>query len=310
MTPRTKVFAVLAIGAIAAMIALAILGRFLDANHVLDDPAVAKRTGPAAGAVFFALFLVLGFSLVPLGIRLFVVLQTRIGNGDLWLVRGLRAHDNGVTYAFWAVFALGLAVALPVMLRDLFGWRPSVGAAEGVLVARIGMPLDEMRRRSSLALSEGVVSSLTGSTTVAGSPVFDFEVADTAIRFERCRYYFIVTGDDGDPKIESMSIGVSPETFPRSELAAAHQRIQRALAADGWIAGFYAYDTPELQQLHGGMTESGRGFFWKKGDTLLHLQAKRMDDEQPGEDAVTAGQWIQFLDLRAPGSNPDLRYER
>ncbi len=306
MSRRIKRFAILAIGSLVAMIALSILGYVLDAKHALDDPKIAEITGPAAGAVFFALFLLLGFSMVPLMIRLFVVLQTRIGNGELALIQALRAHERGVAYGVWALFASGLAIAAPVMLQELGGLRASVGASEGVLVARIGMSLDEMRRRSSLPIPEGTHSSLTGTTTLVAAPVFDFEVADTKIRFEQCRYYLIVTRDHDDPRIEAISIGVSPETTTRAELIAAHARVQAELAADGWQRGRYEYTTPEQQQLHGGATSSGDGFFWRKDDTLLQLAGKRMDEEQPGEDESTAGAWIQLLELRPPDSNEDL----
>jgi hypothetical protein len=208
----------------------------------------------------------------------------------------------------FAVFGLGIAIALPAMLLDVCPWRPGVGPSEGVLVARIGMTLEEMRERSSLALSKDVDSPLTGSTTVVGRPVFDFEIADTAMRFERCRYYFITTGNHGDRKIEAISIGVSTEKVPLAELQAANARVQRALADDGWRPGWYAYTTPEDQALHGGVTENGRGFHWLKDGTLLHLASKRMDDEQPGEDPATAGEWIQLLELRPPSSDNDLTF--
>ena len=226
-------------------------------------------------------------------------------------------NGRGVTvrkkraYVFGTIVALGTLFAAPAMLHDVFGWSwpPRVGPSEGVLVARIRMPIDEMRRRSSLALAPGVGSALTGSTTVAGSGVFDFEVADTGTRFPRCRYYFIVTGNHGDPRIESMSIGISTEKVSRAELGAAIRRVQDQLTRDGWRTGRFVYATEELQRLHGGETESPRGFYWVKGDTLLRLESKRMDDERPGEDPETAGEWIQFVELSAPSAEPDLRFD-
>jgi hypothetical protein len=214
-------------------------------------------------------------------------------------------------YVVWTIVALGVLIAVPAMLHDAFGWscRPRIGPSEGVLVARIGMTVDEMRRRSTLVLAESVGSALTGSTTVAGSGVFDFEVADTGTRFPRCRYYFIVTGNHGDPKIESMSIGISTEKVPRAELVAANRRVQDQLARDGWRTGRFVYATEALQHLHGGATESPRGFYWVKGDTLLRLESRRMDDEQPGEDPETAGEWIQFVELESPSAEPDLHFE-
>jgi len=305
MSPRIKRFAILAIGSVLAMIALSAVGAYLDAQGWRPDPEHAERIGYAAGAVFFALFLLLGFSLVPLMIRLFVVLQTRIGNGELGLIRALAAHERGVAYGVWALFAAGLAIAAPVMLHDLLGvqFQLPVGASEGVLVANIGMTLDEVRQRSSIPILEGTVSGLTGDRTVIGSPVFDFAVAGSAIRFERCRYYWIQTGEHGDPHVESINVGVSTNKLTRAELVAANQRVQQQLENDGWQAGQYDFKTPEQQALHGGMTSSGHGYFWRKGETLLQLVGKRMDDETPGEDPESAGEWIQYVQLGPANSS-------
>ncbi len=45
------------------------------------------------------------------------------------------------------------------------------------------------------------------------------------------------------------------------------------------------------------------------GDTLVILEEKRMDDEQPGEDLKTAGQFILYLDLRRLNSEPQLVFD-
>jgi hypothetical protein len=299
MTRRTKFFAGLAAGAFVAILALSALGAWLDARGWHGDPELAKRLGYAAGSVFFALFLLLGFSLVPLMIRAFVVLQTRIGNGELAPIQALRAHERGVAYAIWALFGSGLAIATPVMLHDMFGmqFQLPVGKSAGVLVANVGMTLDEVRQRSSIPVLEGTLSELTGDRTVIGSPVFDFEIAGSPIRFARCRYYWMQTGGHGDPHIESINIGVSTQKLTRAELVEAHRSAQTQLVQDGWEAGHYNYKTPEQQALHGGITSSGRGYFWRKGGTLLRLVGKRMDDEAPGEDPETAGEWIQTVEL-------------
>ncbi len=305
MCPRTKRFAFLAIGSFVAMIALSVLGGVLEARHALDDPELAKVAGPVAGAVFVALFLLLGFAVVPLMIRVFLVLQTRIGNGALAPIRVLQAHERGVTYGVWAIFASGLAIATPVMLHDLVGadLQLPVGASEGVLVANVGMTLDEVRERSSIPILEGSVAALTGDRTVIGSPVFDFEIAGSPIRFERCRYYWIQTGEHGDPHIESIDVGVSTTKVTRAQLVEANRSVQERLARDGWQAGRYVFRTPEQQALHGGATSSGQGAFWRKGGTLLRVVGKRMDDEAPGEDPETAGEWIQTVEL-GPAADP------
>jgi hypothetical protein len=305
MSARIKFFAFLAVGSFVAMIALSVLGAILQSRGWHPDPEHPDRIATLVGGVFFALFLLLGFSLVPLMIHLFVVAQTRIGNGELGLIRTLAAHERAATWAVWALFGSGLAIATPVMLHDLFGveLRLPVGKSEGALVANVGMTLDEVRQRSSIQLPDAIDSKLTGEHLVIGSPVFDFEIAGTAIRFERCRYYWIETGEHGDLHVESMNIGVSTNKLTHAELVAANQRVQQLLEQDGWQAGQYNYKTPELQALHGGITSSGHGYFWRKGGTLLHLVGKRMDDETPGEDPETAGEWIQYVELGPSNSS-------
>src|SRR5262245_4965625 len=113
---------------------------------------------PYVGGVFFLLFLVLGFSLVPLLIRGFLVLQASIGNADLWIVRLLRDHELGITWSVWGIFALGTLIALPVMVKDLLGKDllaavTGPGASKGTLVVDIGMALSEVRKGSSLELA-------------------------------------------------------------------------------------------------------------------------------------------------------------
>jgi hypothetical protein len=300
MTPLVKVCALIAAGALAAMVLLSIAGYLIDAKQFVRSPQTLNQLGPYAGVTFFSLFLVMGFALVPLFLRLFVVLQERIGNGELGIVRMLRAHEAGITYGVWAMFLVGALIALPVMLKDLFGFRPAVGRSEGTLVANIGMALDEVRRVSTLKVPEIVSRYQLPNRQLIGEPVFDFEIAGTGMRFERCRYYWIETDGQEPAHIEEMNIGISPVTLSRAELAEAHRRVQQQLQRDGWSAGQINYKTPEQQALHSGMTSSGRGAFWLKGNTFLRLYGKRMDEPKGGEDPESAGEWIQYLQMGPP----------
>jgi len=70
-----------------------------------------------AGLAFVVL---LAAAFVPLMVKIVVDAQLRAGNGDIPIVRFFDTHRWHVTYAFWALFAAGLAVALPTMIRDGF----------------------------------------------------------------------------------------------------------------------------------------------------------------------------------------------
>ena len=64
--------------------------------------------------------------------------------------------------------------------------------SRGTLVARPGMTVAEIARRSSLALN-------VGRTVIADGTIFTFEVADTAISVPRCRYYFMTYAQGDTP---------------------------------------------------------------------------------------------------------------
>lgn len=66
------------------------------------------------------LFCVLGFSIVPLAIRLFIFLQIKICYAELLLVRSLQAHEQAVVFGVWGLFVIGLCIAVPAGIKDGF----------------------------------------------------------------------------------------------------------------------------------------------------------------------------------------------
>ena len=131
------------------------------------------------------------------------------------------------------------------MLAEEFFGRPAKlwfearlrGASRGVLTANVGMTLEDIRRRSTLPMSEPRGESLTGSSRLAADVVFDLDIADTGTRFPECRYYFIVTRSHGDPHVESMNVGVSPHAMTRPEHEDERRRVQERLAGRRVEAG-------------------------------------------------------------------------
>src|SRR5205085_163924 len=97
----------------------------------------------------------------------------------------------------------------------------------------------------------------------------------------------------------------------RAEMDEEMQRTRARLRADGWSMGRFVYRTPEQQTLHGGQTSGGEGFYWLNGEALLHLEPKRVDEEQRGEDPKTAGRWmlaVQLTERTASSSYPRLDF--
>jgi hypothetical protein len=121
MSTFHKIAAACAIGAFAGLIIFSIISHLLETKGIVRNREAAATV---AKLTSFSLFLVLGYSLIPLMLHVFVVAQGGIGNSDVGMVRFLREHERGVTYFIWGFFTTGLLIALPVMWTDMFGLAP------------------------------------------------------------------------------------------------------------------------------------------------------------------------------------------
>jgi hypothetical protein len=246
-----------------------------------------------------ALLLGFAFSAVPVMVLLVTGFQGRIGGAGA--VVAAPRWQNIIVYVLWTLMALGSAIAIPAAFY--FGafddpgtpgglGGPDPGASKGTLVAKPGMTIAEMRRASSLPIDAG-----DRDATVSDGVVFDFVVAGTDIRFPRCRYYYVTTFSKDPEHIQGMSIGTSTGKVDRATLAGMDAALRLRLAADGWLAGHEEYRTEADQSLHAGATRGPEGDMWLKEGTILDIESKRMDDPLAGEDAATAGEWIQVISL-------------
>lgn len=279
-------------GVFAAMIVLAAIGNALHDQGLLTD---SFQVQIGARVVFFALTLALFFSAIPLMVKLVLGAQVRLGNAARPAVRRLVARERWIVFAMWGFSALGLAIALPAAIRDgLF--EPSTedlaaalaaAPSRGTLVARPGMLVAEIVRRSSLQPN-------IGQNVMADETAFAFEIADTAISFPHCRYYLIGYEKDDPTRIDTMSVGTSSRAGSLAEIEAADAALRQQLVADGWLAGHEVDE--QARGVHGGQTERPIGRMWLKGDTVLVIEHRRLDDPKPGE-APGAGEWIQFVEL-------------
>jgi hypothetical protein len=118
--PKTKTFIIIFATAWVAIIVIGVVGNGLQARGLISDPATMARVGLYAKIIIFTLFVVQSFCLLPLALRLFVALQIKIGNREHALVKALIEHERGVIYAYWAVWFVGLVVALPTIIREMF----------------------------------------------------------------------------------------------------------------------------------------------------------------------------------------------
>jgi len=247
-------------------------------------------------ALMCALLLGFAFSAVPVMVLLVTGAQGRSGNPAAGLASP-RAQKVMV-FVLWGLMALGTAIAIPAAFLagafEDFGLDAKLdpGPSQGTLVARPGMSVDEIVRASSLAMHP-----LPSPAVISDDKVFDFVIAGSAIRFPRCRYYYLTTSSKDREHIQSMSIGASTTKSDRKTIAAMDLDLRRRLAADGWLAGHEEYRSEDDQALHGGATRGPESDMWLKDGAILDIENKRMDDPAAGEDAASAGEWIQVISL-------------
>jgi hypothetical protein len=305
-----RTHALLSGGLLALMILMAMAGNALQASGIIKHP---EELQTPMRFVFFTIFIVFAFSLVPTMVKLFFAGQTSIGNTDKGFIRLLDRHQSGVVYTIWGIWILGAAIALPTMISSGFftdlGGRTASSPdtsnrdaeiakqiatmpVQGTLVAAPGMTIAEMRSRSSLK-----VDSVVGLPVYSGGAIFNFHIAGTGIEFPRCRYYYITTFLKDPSHIESISIGTAQAKMTRAQLVNANTGLRARLKADSWETGHEVYRDAEDQQLHSGATRGPEGKLWLKGDIIVHIEERRLDDPRSGEDPVTAGEWIQYVDL-------------
>lgn len=111
---NTRLWLIVCLGVIAAMLLLSVLAH----AFTPDDMAAAGRV---MLPIYFALFLVLGFSAVPLMTNLFVAGLERMWAGAGLLERPANAramallHQYRVHFvlAIWGMYVVGLALAAP-----------------------------------------------------------------------------------------------------------------------------------------------------------------------------------------------------
>lgn len=79
-------------GIFAFTILIAVLGNILEAAGIV----LPERAQAPAQIVFFVLFLAMGFSAIPLMVKLVLAGHVRMGNADKPIIRTLIAHENRI----------------------------------------------------------------------------------------------------------------------------------------------------------------------------------------------------------------------
>jgi hypothetical protein len=261
----------------------------------------------AVRCVILLLFFIFGFSCIGLMVHVFIALQRGAGNGAVPIIRLLAEHETGVTFVFWGFLGLGTLIALPFALHDLVGLQMPIGKSKGVLVADIGMTIDEVRRRSTLKMKDPLLMR-DGSRIGMEEAAFDYQIGDSNARFPQSRYYWLET-KKGDMHVSVLNIGITPRKMTKPDLQAFQHRQQVQLLADGWMPGHRIADSERTVRMWGGRRTSGDGRYWAKGNTLLIFETSRMDEEKRDE-AAGSGEFVLYIQLRPKNEERELVFER
>jgi len=115
---NTKACLIIFASAFGLLIVSAIVGNILEANGTFKN--LGAGAVAAVKSFYVALFCIIAFSLVPLLLKYFISAQIKIGNGELFVIKWLQAHEAGAVIGIWIFFIIGLCMALPAALKSGF----------------------------------------------------------------------------------------------------------------------------------------------------------------------------------------------
>lgn len=217
-------------------------GTALESFGVLKDP---QRLQTPMRIIFFTIFIVFAFSLIPTMVKGFLAGQASVGNADKSLIQFIDRHQVGIIWGFWIIWIAGFVVALPTMIQS--GFFTNLGDAtapdrdseiareiartpvHGTLVAAPGMKVDEMIRGSTLRISKRPLPAVPTEQVYSGGAIFNFRVAGTGIEFSRCRYYFVTTHTRDPSRIEAINVGTASAKMTRAQLDTANAALRARL---------------------------------------------------------------------------------
>jgi hypothetical protein len=107
---NTKTYLIILGSSFGLMIAGAIVGNILESNGTLSQEKIGSRGTAAITLAYLVLFCVMAFAIVPLVIRLFIVLQLKIGNGEFVFIKWFQTHEQAVVYGCWSMMVVGICI--------------------------------------------------------------------------------------------------------------------------------------------------------------------------------------------------------
>jgi hypothetical protein len=120
---KTKIYLYILASSFGLMILGSVIGGILESSGTVTRESLGARGVAMVLMVYFALFCLAAFALVPVVLRAFIAMQIKIGNGEFFLVKWLQTHEQGVVYGVWGFFAAGLGIAY-FLAKDLIMNNP------------------------------------------------------------------------------------------------------------------------------------------------------------------------------------------
>ena len=107
---NTRIFLVVFLSALGLTIVGSIVGNILESRGTLSAATIGANGINAWKLVFFVLFCVMAFSIVPLVVRFFITMQIKIGNGEFFLIKFFQTHEKAIVYGFWIMMVIGFGI--------------------------------------------------------------------------------------------------------------------------------------------------------------------------------------------------------
>jgi hypothetical protein len=117
---NAKLFLIICVAAFALIPLSDPIFNSFESTGVVTKITIDSRDVSLCTIFQFVMFLVMGFSIWPPVLRLFLFLQIKIGNAELPLVKFLQAHEQGFVYFVWCMLFIGLCIALPGSIKEGF----------------------------------------------------------------------------------------------------------------------------------------------------------------------------------------------
>lgn len=111
----TKLFLVILLSSFGLMIFGAVAGGILESAGIINRDTLGPRAATVINAIYLALFFIMGFSLVPLVLRLFITMQIKIGNGEFFPIKWLQANEQIVVFGVWGIYLIGIIIILALV---------------------------------------------------------------------------------------------------------------------------------------------------------------------------------------------------